>query len=156
MYSSTLSLASALDRSGWSTPRPGRFNPGKDPEPIVQEAGWVPQPAWTDTENLASTGIRSPDRPARNESLYRLNCCGPWRVLCIFTCALNVQCRPVRPSTWTLLQIICKSLHYFLNTLQPHYAIAINIYRVAMILTYKNRPTLRSFFAEPSFLYGYH
>jgi hypothetical protein len=29
-YSSTLSLTSALDESGWSTPRPGRFTPGKE------------------------------------------------------------------------------------------------------------------------------
>jgi hypothetical protein len=28
-YSSTLSLTSALDGSGWSTPRPGRFTPRK-------------------------------------------------------------------------------------------------------------------------------
>ena len=27
---------------GWSTPRPGSFTPGKDPIPIVQEAGWAP------------------------------------------------------------------------------------------------------------------
>jgi hypothetical protein len=38
-YSSTLSLTSALDGGGWSTPRPGRFTPGNDPVPIVQEAG---------------------------------------------------------------------------------------------------------------------
>ena len=35
MYSSTLSLTSALDVGGWSKPRPGRFTPGKDPVPIV-------------------------------------------------------------------------------------------------------------------------
>ena len=29
-YSSTLSLTSALDGGGLSTPRPGRFNPGKE------------------------------------------------------------------------------------------------------------------------------
>jgi len=28
-YSSTLRLTSALDKGGWSTSRPGRFNPGK-------------------------------------------------------------------------------------------------------------------------------
>jgi len=28
--SSTLSLKSMLDRSGWSRPSPGRFTPGKD------------------------------------------------------------------------------------------------------------------------------
>jgi hypothetical protein len=30
MYSSTLSLTSALDVGGWSTPRPGYFTAGKD------------------------------------------------------------------------------------------------------------------------------
>ena len=45
---------------------------GKDPVLIVQEAGWAPGPVWKDAENLAPTGIRSPDRPARSQSLYRL------------------------------------------------------------------------------------
>jgi hypothetical protein len=34
-------------------------------------------PVWTGAENLAPTGIRSPDRPARSESLYRLSYRGP-------------------------------------------------------------------------------
>jgi hypothetical protein len=75
-YSSTLSLTSAIDGDGWSTPRPGRFIPGKDPVPIVQEAGWTPGSVWTGAENLAPpprTGLRSPERPARSESLYRLS-----------------------------------------------------------------------------------
>jgi len=61
-------------RRGWGvsvTPRP-LFTRGKTPVPILQEAGWTPGPVWTGAENLASTGIRSPDRPARSESLYRL------------------------------------------------------------------------------------
>ena len=62
-YRSTVSLTSVLDGGGWSTPRPGRFTPGKDPVPIV----------WNGAENLVPTGIRSPDRPARSESLYRLS-----------------------------------------------------------------------------------
>jgi len=36
-------------RRGWvisSTPRP-HFIPGKDPVPILQEAGWAPGPVWT-------------------------------------------------------------------------------------------------------------
>jgi hypothetical protein len=48
------------------------FTPGKDPVPIVEEAGWVLGPVWTGAENLAPTGIRSPDRPARSQSLHRL------------------------------------------------------------------------------------
>ena len=38
------------------TPRP-LFTSGKDPVPIVQEAGWAPGPVWTGAENLAPTGI---------------------------------------------------------------------------------------------------
>jgi hypothetical protein len=47
--------------------------PGKDPVPIVQEAGWAPGPVWTGAENLSPTGIRSPNRPAHSQSLYRLS-----------------------------------------------------------------------------------
>jgi hypothetical protein len=45
--------------------------PERDSVPIVQEAVWAQGLAWTGVENLASTDIRSPDRPAGNESLYR-------------------------------------------------------------------------------------
>jgi hypothetical protein len=58
-------------RRGWvvsSTPRP-YFTPEKDPVPILQKAGWAPGPVWTGAENLAPTGIRSPVRPARSQSL---------------------------------------------------------------------------------------
>jgi len=62
-------------RRGWGvsvTPWP-LFTPGKDKVPIVQEAGWAPGPVWTGAENLTHTGIRTPDRPARSQSLYRLS-----------------------------------------------------------------------------------
>ena len=55
-----------------SRPRP-LFTPGKDPVPIVHEAGWASVPVWTGAENLVSTGIRSSDLPARSQSLYRLS-----------------------------------------------------------------------------------
>ena len=61
----------------WPKPRNGCFTPGKDPAPNVFEAGWTPGPAWNGEENLASAGIRSPDRPAGSESLYRLRYPGP-------------------------------------------------------------------------------
>jgi len=57
-------------RRGWGvriTPQP-LFTPGKDPVPIVQEAGWASGPVWKGAENLVPTGIRSPDRPARSQS----------------------------------------------------------------------------------------
>ena len=51
----------------WSASRPG-----KDPVPIVQEAGWAQGPVWKSGKSRP-TGIRSPDRPARSQSLYRLS-----------------------------------------------------------------------------------
>ena len=66
---------------GWvvnATPR-SLYPRERDPVPIVQEAGWAPGPVWTGAEELAPTGIRSPDREARSESLYRLSYPGPPR-----------------------------------------------------------------------------
>ena len=72
---------------GWSTPHPGCFNPGSDPVPIVQEAGLASGLVWTGAENLTSpTGIRSPDRPARSESLYRLSYPGSPYIIIIIIC----------------------------------------------------------------------
>jgi hypothetical protein len=48
-YSSYSITTSALDGGEWSASRPGRtLAPGKEPlVPIVQEAGWAPEPVWT-------------------------------------------------------------------------------------------------------------
>jgi hypothetical protein len=62
---------------GWvvsATPRP--LHPRERPGTHT-EAGLAPGPVWTGAQNLAPTGIWSPDRPARSESLYRLRCPGP-------------------------------------------------------------------------------
>ena len=56
MYSSALSLTSALEWGGWLTPHPGRWE--RDPVPIEQGAGWSPGAVRTGTENVAPTGIR--------------------------------------------------------------------------------------------------
>jgi hypothetical protein len=66
-YISTLSLTSTLDEGAWLKPHPGRFTPGNDPVPNLWEVGWAPRLVWTRAENLASTRIRSPDRPVHNE-----------------------------------------------------------------------------------------
>jgi hypothetical protein len=44
--------------------------------PFLQQAGCAPGPMWTGAENVAPTGIRSPDRPARSDSVYWLRCDG--------------------------------------------------------------------------------
>jgi len=61
-------------RSGWvisSTPRP-HFTPGKDPVPVLQEAGWAPGPVWTGGNSRPHLDSIT-DRPARSQSLYRLS-----------------------------------------------------------------------------------
>jgi len=77
-YSSIISLTSALEVGGWLTPCPGRFTAGNDPVPIAWEAGWATGPAWMGAVNVAPTGIRSPGRPASNESIHRLSYPGPY------------------------------------------------------------------------------
>ena len=49
----------------------------RDPVPTVQETGWALEPVWTGAENLAPTGIRSPDSPTVAQLLYRLRYAGP-------------------------------------------------------------------------------
>jgi len=62
-------------RRGWvvssSTPRP-HFTPGKDPVPIVQEAGWGPMSIWTGGKSRPHQDS-IPDLPARSQSLYWLS-----------------------------------------------------------------------------------
>ena len=54
-----------------STPRP-HFTPGKTRYPLYRRLGGT-QGRSRRAENLVPTGSRSPDRPARSQSLYRLS-----------------------------------------------------------------------------------
>jgi hypothetical protein len=72
MYSFTL-FSTLGARWGWvvnATTRP-LYPREREPVPIVQVAGRAPGPVGTAAENLAPTGVRSPDRPSGNKSLYR-------------------------------------------------------------------------------------
>jgi hypothetical protein len=81
-YSSTLSLTLALDEGGWSTSLPGRFTPGKETRyPLYRRLGGPQGRSERLPKISPPTGIRSPDRPARSESLYRLRYPGPLEVL---------------------------------------------------------------------------
>ena len=70
------------------TLRPGRFAPVNDTVPIVWKDMWVPVLVWTGVGDLASTGIRFPDRPDRRESLYLLRFSDPqiFKVYSTFVC----------------------------------------------------------------------
>jgi hypothetical protein len=62
-----LPLTSALDHSGQSAPRPGCF--------ACRTGGWAgPKGVWTGAENLAFTGIQSPDFPTSGKLLCELRC----------------------------------------------------------------------------------
>jgi hypothetical protein len=59
-YSSYSFLTPAPEGGEWSASRPGRALP---PVPIVQEAGWAPEPVWTqrlEEKSCASVGDRTP------------------------------------------------------------------------------------------------
>jgi hypothetical protein len=76
IYSSCSFTTSALDGGEWLASHPGRvLPPGKGPPvPIGQEAGWAPEPVWTQRleEKSPLPGIepRSPGRPVRSQTLY--------------------------------------------------------------------------------------
>jgi hypothetical protein len=60
-YNSYSYLTSELDGGKWSASRPSRaLPPGKEPPvPIVQEAGWAPEPVWTQRlEEKSSVSVR--------------------------------------------------------------------------------------------------
>ena len=57
-------------------PRP-QFTPGKDPVPVVQEAGWAPGPVWTGGKSrLHRDSIL--DRPARSSVTIPTELPGPY------------------------------------------------------------------------------
>ena len=59
---------------------PAAIYPRERPGNIVQEDGWAPGPVWTGAENLALTGIRSPDRPARSSVAISTELPGPHQI----------------------------------------------------------------------------
>ena len=61
-------------RGEGSASRLGRSLPaGKTRNPLDRKLSGPLGPVWTGAENLVPIGIRSPDRPARSQSLYRLS-----------------------------------------------------------------------------------
>jgi hypothetical protein len=51
---------------------PALLPPRRDPVPTEQEARCASGTVGMGPDNLASTGVRTPDRPARSDSLHRL------------------------------------------------------------------------------------
>ena len=71
-------MTAALEGGEWSAARPGRtLPPGKTRYPLYRRLGGPVGRSGRVRKCLAPTGIRSPNRPARSESLYRLSYPGP-------------------------------------------------------------------------------
>jgi hypothetical protein len=92
-YIVLLFCTTALEGDGSQCQAPVAFDPRKDRVFIVQEAGWVLGPVWKGAENLAPTGIRSLDRRARSQSLYRLSYPGPLYLLCLLQIEASLSTR---------------------------------------------------------------
>jgi len=60
-------------RVGGEGDAPEAFTPGKGPVTSVQEPRLAPVTILTGTENLASAGVRTPNRQPRSKSLHRLS-----------------------------------------------------------------------------------
>ena len=91
--SSTLSLTSALDRMGGQRHAPAALPPGKTRYPLYSGLGG-PQGRSGRVQKISPpTRIRSPNRPARSEKLYRLSKSGPFHLnmqcLIHYTCLMN-------------------------------------------------------------------
>jgi hypothetical protein len=115
----TLSLTSVLRVYGWSALRPGRFTPGTEPVPFIQEAGWASGTVWTDAENFASTGIRSQDH-------------GPYVITIIITIIINISlCHTEYMLNITVLRTYFKEL--------PKYLLSSNL-RVSLTQSKPTKP----------------
>ena len=90
MYGCTLSLTSAL--YGFQRNDAADLPPGKKPS---THCGLAPGMVWRGCGKSPPppTGIRSPDRPARSESLYRLRYPGPQTVPNVY-CSVHLVGKP--------------------------------------------------------------
>jgi hypothetical protein len=79
-----------LEGGEWSAARPGHtLPPGKTRYPMYRRLGG-PQVRSGWAENLAPTGIRSPDHPARSQLLYRLSYPAHMNIYIYFCLSINL------------------------------------------------------------------
>jgi hypothetical protein len=96
---------------------PAVFNPGKDPVPIVQEAGWAPGPVCTGAENLAPPGFdpRTVQPVASHYTNYTtrptfLTKYAIQMLLCLLRLVSNIKSN-ICIVYYVLFQILCSLLH---------------------------------------------
>ena len=118
-YSSTLSLTSALDGVGGQRHTAAALPPEKTRYPLYKKLGG-PQGQSGRTRKISPpTGIRSPDRPVRSESLYRLSYPGPFNnskylLLSVCVCILVlVTQNAMRMRRVISPSVACLAVQYF-------------------------------------------
>jgi len=91
-----------------STPQP-HFTHGKDPVPIVQEAGWAPGPVWMGGKSRPHWDS-IPDCTAHSQSLYRLSYPAHMQH---FYLTKNKQCFPAFGHFFIEKEVCRAVLHHF-------------------------------------------
>jgi hypothetical protein len=120
-----------------STLRP-HFTTGKDPVPILQEAGWAPGPVWTGGKSRPHRDS-IPDRQARRQSLYRLSY--PAHTLYIYVC-MYVLCMSIYIYIYIYIYIVNKyNYRIFLDVLHNFlfcYPKRLCVFQNSLFLTHKH------------------
>jgi len=106
-------------RRGWmvsSTPRP-HFAPGKEPVPILQEAGWAPGPVWTGGKTRPHRDS-IPDRPTSSSVAIPTELPGP---LYLFVVILKCtgKGKDISVQTHRAPRISTRSAHAIDNFVSP-------------------------------------
>ena len=115
-------MTAALEGGEWSEKRLGpHFTPGKDPVPIVQEAGWAPGPVWTGGKSRPHRDS-IPNRPSRSQSLYRLS----------YRAHIQLYVHVFYGSTYGVEHVFCRCLFVIYEFNRPR--------------VYKSRPASRNVF----------
>jgi hypothetical protein len=97
-YSSVLSLTSALDEMSGQRHASAVLPPGKTRHPFDRRMGRPQGRSGRVRKISPPTGIRSPDRPARSESLYRPRYPGPYLHIQIHNVVANLDPREEKPA----------------------------------------------------------
>jgi len=138
---------------GWmvsSTPRP-HFTPGKEPVPILQEAGWAPGPVWTGGKSRPHRDS-IPDRPARSQSLYRLSCRAHINLSVILYKTNHIYVYTVNRYNHAKFDVLTAvTLNYFLWNVKPCSLVDINAFEehAASIIRMKIQAKRNKFLQVP-------
>ena len=95
---------------------PAALYPGKDPVPVVQEAGWDPGPVWTGGKSRPNRDSM-PDHPAHSSVAIPTELPGPLSNMVLACNFLHMpvlirSSRLLRPQS-ALVNLICPACNYF-------------------------------------------